>query len=407
MNILLLTPAMPYPPQQGASLRNYYILLGLASHHQVSLLSFAESDPTAAAMAHLKSLCATVDYVPSPGRSQGQRLKTLLFSSRPDMGHRLASPLFEAQLRRLLTHAYDIVQIEGIELVGVIPVIRQASPSSRIVFDNHNAETELQRRTALTDLRRPGRWPAAAYSLIQVGKLHRFERWACEAADAVTAVSAADAALLERLAPARRRPVTAIPNTIDVLEYPTPDRPPPRGFDLVFTGKMDFRPNVDAMRWFLRSVWPRILRVQPATTLGIVGQKPHPSLQAAARQGGAGVTLTGFVESVEPHIAGAAVFIMPLRMGSGTRLKLLEALAAGKAVVSTTLGAEGYDLKPGEHLLLADTPADFAAAVLDLLADSGRRAALGQAARAFAGRYDWRQIIPRFEILYRSLQQES
>ncbi|MER3514494.1 MAG: glycosyl transferase family 1, partial [Chloroflexota bacterium] len=148
---------------------------------------------------------------------------------------------------------------------------------------------------------------------------------------------------------------------------------------LVFTGKMDFRPNVDAALWLAHDILPRVRQAHPEATLAIVGQRPSPAVARLAKQ--PGVIITGRVEDVRPYIAGAQVYVAPLRMGSGTRLKLLEAMAMGAAIVSTRLGAEGLPVESGRHLLLADTSADFAQAVTALLDAPAQRQALGRAAR--------------------------
>ncbi|MCA9971734.1 MAG: glycosyltransferase, partial [Anaerolineales bacterium] len=293
-----------------------------------------------------------------------------------------------------------IVQVEGIELARTMAIVRAVSPRSQIVFDDHNAETELQRRNMLTDLRQPRRWVAATYSWVQVQRLRRFERWACQTADAVTAVSATDAAHLATLMPEPPPPITVIPNCIDVEAYQVAaaGAVPETRFDLVFVGKMDYRPNVDAVLWFADAVWPGIRARRPAATWAIVGQKPHARLERL--RGVPGITLTGWVERVQPYLAGAAVVLMPFRVGSGTRLKLLEAMAAGRALVSTPIGAEGYPAAHGRELLLAETAAEMEAAVLHLLDDPAARARLGAAAVQFAARYDWRRVIPAFDAVY-------
>ena len=397
MKLLLLTPQLPYPPQQGTSLRNYHILRGLAGRHALSLLSFVEPDQPLTADSPLHALCRRIVTVPVPQRSGRQRLWRLLVDSRPDMAHRLQSDAFDAALRGLLAEeAFDVVQIEGIELARALPLIRQASPASRILFDDHNAEAELQYRNFLTDLRQPRRWPAAAYSLVQTGRLRRFERRTCQAADWVSVVSPADRAHLCRLLPALEPLV--VPNSIDVTQYQvavTDDTP---RFDVVFIGKMDYRPNIDAALWFGREIWPRVLRARPGSTWAVVGQKPHARLAWLGEL--PGVTVTGRVAEVQPYLAGAAVFVMPFRAGSGTRLKFIEAMAAGKAIVSTTVGAEGFPVGHGREVLLVDEPAAFAAAVVGLLSRPGERARLGHAARQFAAGYDWRAVVPLFETLW-------
>jgi glycosyltransferase involved in cell wall biosynthesis len=162
---------------------------------------------------------------------------------------------------------------------------------------------------------------------------------------------------------------------------------------------MDFRPNVDAVQWFAQEILPLIRREAPGTRLWVVGKDPHPRLEALKE--GHGVVITGWVEDVRPYIAGASVYVVPLRMGGGTRLKVLEAMAMGKAMVSTTVGAEGFDVVSGRELVLADTPAGFAAAVVDLLGDRARREEMGKIACKFAASgYDWPIVVPMLERVY-------
>ena len=396
--ILILTPQLPYPPQQGTSLRNYHILRGLAERNEVTLLSFLEREQSVepAFAGPLLALCDQVVTVPAPLRNARTRLRWLLTTRQPDLAQRLASDAFAHKLQRLLrAFAFDVVHVEGLELAPYLATIRQLAPGALLLFDNHNAETELQRRAARADLRRVRRWPVAFYSLIQAVRLRRFERMACREADIVTAVSAKDAGLLEALA---NRPVAVVPNCIDVAQYRPDSRIPPFEYDLVFSGKMDYRPNIDAVLWFGQEIWPLIRRHWPSATWAIVGQQPHARLDVLRRL--PGVTLTGRVAQVQPYLLGGRVYIMPFRVGSGSRLKLIEAMAAGKAIVSTPSGAEGFPVRNDEHLLLADDPQAFAHAVLMLLRDYGERLRLGAAAGHFAEAYDWRQVIPRFEALY-------
>lgn len=404
--ILLLTPQLPYPPEQGTSLRNFHILRGLAEGGaMVTLLSYAEpGQPSDSPFVDpLSALCERLVLVPAPKRTMSQRLARLVTDRQPDMAHRLESAKFDNALRELLVEAtdrpFDIVQIEGIEMVRFMPLVRQYAPISKIVFDDHNAEAELQYRAFQTDVTVPRRWPAAVYSWIQTGRLRRFEKWAGQAADWTVAVSEADKRSLLNLG--IEKPITVIPNSIDVRAYESgqPDGVPE--FDLVFSGKMDYRPNIDATLWFGNSIWPLIRHRRPEVTWAIVGQQPHPRLDRLREM--PGVTITGRVPSVAPYLAAAKVYIMPFRMGSGTRLKLIEAMAAGKAVVSTSMGAEGFDVLDGREVLLADSEETFAAAALSLLDDPETRRRLGAAAHLKAQEFDWRVVVPAFFEVYSQL----
>ena len=195
-----------------------------------------------------------------------------------------------------------------------------------------------------------------------------------------------------------------VPNGVDIDFYAADvpameDGAGPGPLDLVFTAKMDFRPNVDAVLWFAQAVLPLIRRRSPRTRFWVVGKDPHPRLAPLAAD--PGIVVTGWVEDVRPYIAGAALYVIPLRIGGGTRLKVLEAMAMGRAIVSTALGCEGFELEPGQELAIADTPDEFATTVLALLQDPDRRERMGRDAHQYArSRYDWRMIVPLLERVY-------
>jgi len=384
-------------------LRNFNLIAQLAKRHQVCLLTFLEPDQSLDDAGPLLDLCAWVDTIPVPQRSNVTRLQQMLTTRRPDMAWRLWSTAFRDRLAmRLAETPFDVVQIEAIELAPYIPTVEATRPRPLIVYEDHNAEWVLQKRACLTDLHTLWRWPAAAYSLVQWMRLKGYEAETCRRADRVVAVSEADRDAIRAIAP--EVTVSVIPNGVDLDEH-TNYEGPVEPFDLVFTGKMDFRPNVDAMLWMGHQVWPLIQRQRPQTRLAIVGQRPHARLEPLRAD--AGITITGWVPDVRPYIAGATVYVAPLRVGGGTRLKLLQAMAMGIATVSTSLGAEGFPVKHGRELLLADTPEDFAQAVLGLVEDEARRAQLGEAARRFVEvTYGWDTLVPRLEALYAQRSQQ-
>lgn len=402
MNLLILTPQLPFPAHQGTSLRNFHIIRGLADDNRITLLSYVDSDDGQGPPRQLADLCEQIVTVPAPTRSINRRLWQLISSRQPDMALRLHSAEFSAALETLLRKQnIDIVQIEGIELAWTIPTIRNTIPDLPVVYDAHNAEALLQSRSGVADRGKVQRWPAAAYSQLQSSRLASYETWVCNIVDRVLAVSEADGAALQGLAGDKIKPITVIPNSIDVAAYySTAEKTVDRQyqFDIVFSGKMDYRPNVDAVLWFAENVWPLIKREIPDVTWAIVGQRPHARLARLEQM--PDVTITGWVQETKPYLFGAKVFVMPFRVGSGTRLKLIEAFAAGRAVVSTRVGVEGFAVEDGRHLLLSDSAEGFANKTVALLADSEQRDFLGDQGLPFAKKYDWRVVVPRIQSVY-------
>jgi glycosyltransferase involved in cell wall biosynthesis len=224
--------------------------------------------------------------------------------------------------------------------------------------------------------------------------MRRYEAETCRRASLTISVSDADSALLSTIAPKSR--ICAVPTGVDT-SYFRPNGTNEAQTDLVFTGSMDWYPNEDAILYFMDSILPLIRREMPGVSLSAIGRGPTPRLQNAAT--GAGVRITGAVDDVRPYISNAAVYVVPLRVGGGTRLKIFEALAMGKAVVSTAIGAEGLPLIPGEHYLQADRPEEFARATVSLLRDPDKRRALGLAGRRLvAEHHSWSQVAQEFEV---------
>jgi glycosyltransferase involved in cell wall biosynthesis len=372
-------------------LRNWGILRGLTPHHEVSLLSFAGPDQEPEAPEEITSRVARVTVIRQPQRTTGERLRHLVSSSRPDLAQRLESEPFRAEIRAWLAdHDFDWVLVEGLELAPYLDELDSLEAPPRVAFDDHNCETLLQRRAFATDVRRPGRWPAAAYSLVQWQRLRRYEAAVCRRADLVVAVSEADAAALRRMAPGVEPLV--LPNGISVAEYATfEEQAPLRQPAFVFTGTMDFRPNVDGALWFTNEVWPRLRAQLPDAHFYVVGKRPHRRLEPLGEL--PHVVVTGSVPDTRPYINGARVYVVPLRVGGGTRFKILEASAMGKAVVSTSLGAEGFP-RAKEALILADDPLIFADACVRLAREADLRAQLTAETRAFVESYDWEVLLP-------------
>lgn len=411
MNILVLAPQWPDPPRQGAAIRNFHILQYLARRHAVTLLTFKPEGEIEES--RINSLCLRAEALPLPSRSITARLKTLAASPLPDMAWRLHSNLMRERVTELCKQQhFDAIHVEGIEMAPYGLLARQIENpgalwatkiENSLSYDAHNAEYLLQRRAFATDARHPARLPKAAYSLAQWWRLRGFEREVCMASRHVLAVSEADAAALRRLAPSIAGRITLLPNGVDPAywsreaAYPRPDMP--ASDNLVFDGSMDFRPNVDAVTWFASEVWPLIRAERPGARFFIVGRNPSPAVLALRNT--PGIIVTGAVDDPRGWVAGATVYVVPMRMGGGVRLKVLQAMAMRCAIVSTPMGAEGINVQHGREMLIHPSASDFAQAALSLLADKERRTTLGNAARELAvSRYSWNRLLPMLDRVY-------
>ncbi len=391
----MLAPQVPWPPQQGTTLRNYHIARLVARHHDVTVLAFGQPGADVSALRHAGIEVLAVP--PPPPRSLARRFRDLLTDPVPDLARRLDAPAMWSRLAELARGGFDVVQVEGFEMAPYGLAWPRRAGRPRLIYDAHNAEWVLQDRAWRADLARPRGWPGAGYSVLQTWKIRRYEGRLLRAADATVTVSQADAAAVGPLAPGAR--VLVVPNGVDTDAV----RPTEPGLEedglCLFVGKMDFRPNIDAVTWFVRTAWPRVRAARPEARLAIVGRDPAP---AVADLAGNGVTVTGVVADVRPWLARAAAVVVPLRIGGGTRLKVLEAMAAGKAIAATSMAVEGIHVRDGREVRLGDTPPALADVVLALLADTAARRRLGAAARERAvAEYRWETLVPQMENLYR------
>lgn len=399
MNVLLLAPYPPYPPHGGGRQRIFQLVRRLAPRHRLHVLTFTPSPAATAALEPLRELCA-VTTVPVPVRTPARRLVTTLSSSLPDMIWRGRSPAFAARLAELLnSFEWDVVQAESIEMTQYAPARRQSTDNRRSlwIYDSFNVEYMIQQRAFYADLRQPGRLPLAVYSWLQWRKLRQYEQRLAEWWDGAFAVSPADQDQLRQLAP--RLATAVIPNGVDT-SYFTPRRSDgPSGQTCLFTGTLDYRPNIDALHWFCAEVWPSVRQRLPEARLLVVGRNPQP-VQALERH--PGVTIVGEVEDVRPYFSQAQVYVVPMRVGGGARLKVLEAFAQALPVVSTSVGLEGITgVRSNVHAFVADDGPAFATIIIQVLTDPELGRQVGAASRLFVEeRYDWNVIVPGVEAAW-------
>jgi len=398
LNLLFVSPFPASPPTFGAQRRVQGLMAALARRHDITAISVItpEYDRHVAERA-MREYCGDVVLVQAQA-SNGSRKRLMqvrsLFSTRSFVRGLYDLPALRRAVHDLLNaRAYDIASAElpflALELAKSIP--RRGQP--HLVLDEHNIEFDLARQQArdATGLTR------RVYNSINWRKIRREEIAIWSQFGGVAFCSAADETRARALVPSMRSAVVA--NAVDVEYFkPRLADPAPDGRTVMFFGAINYFPNEDGLLYLLREVWPLILRSHPQARLKIVGQHPTPDVFACR---GPRVEVTGKVDDLRPHLASAAVSIVPLRIGGGTRFKILEAMAMAKPVVSTSIGAEGIDAEPDRHLLLADGPAAFAAAIGRVLDDPGLGARLGREARLLVEeRYSWDTAAQALEGLY-------
>jgi polysaccharide biosynthesis protein PslH len=407
LNILYVSQMPASPPRFGAQARVHGLMTQLAPRHHLTAAMLVDdqfdADECRRAM---QVYCREVVMVPNPYGREGltKRLLQLRSLGSSQSFERLRvtlSALQQALDRALRVRRFDVVNLE-FPYLGHYN-LRQAPPGEQLpslVVDSHEIAYDLARQFA----RAGGNLGRRLYAGVNWRKLRHEELGTYRDADGVYLCSAADERRLLDQVPGVRTAV--IPNAADVEYYqPRPTDLPPDGRTVVYFGLLSTIPNIDAVVHFAQDIWPRIVAAHPEALCKIIGGRAPPSLLALA---GSRVELTGFVSDLRPHLAAAAVVVVPLRLGGGTRLKIVEAMAMGKAIVSTTLGAEGIEAVPGRDILVEDEPAAFADAVHRLLAEPGLAVRIGQSARQLAvERYGWSGAAQALEGFYRRILENA
>ena len=372
MKILFLSPTVPFPLTDGGRIRVFNLLKQIAEQSDVTLLALETQTTDAEGVAVLQQLGVTVHLVPNaptlPRVSFGTLVKAFL-KRQPITVARYDVPAYRQKFRELIANqTFDLVHYEMFHIAQF-----HTETDLPGVLSQQNVDSAIWRRLC-SETANP--FYKFAYWTQQLA-FQRYERVLSPKFDAVTCTSDIDAAVFQQYC--AKDAIEIIPNGVDITHY-QPDFAAEAPAHLIYIGSMDWYPNEDAVAFFADEVLPRIQETVPDVAFSIVGGNPSARVQKLAER--EGVVVTGRVPEIKPYFAEATVFVVPLRIGSGTRLKILEALAMGKAIVSTTVGAEGLDLRDGEEILIADEPTAFADAVIRLLTDSELRRRVGETGRA-------------------------
>jgi len=386
MDVLFLSPVPPWPPRSGGRIRTLELLKAVSNRVRVHLCYVREPDALDAGDAAVHDAllphCASVKSFARTAPSTLERV------ARPKLARWFHSAPLEQWVRSELARgAMDLVHVDEMFVHSVVP---QVDPTP-LVIHHHKLDVEFAQATG-----------TSPYDL---SKLRRLERAACTRTPHHILCGEPDAERLGGRAPGLTCHV--VPNGVDPEHFQPTSTPRVPG-RLLFLGSLDYAPNVQALEWFLNGILPRVRATRPDAHLHVVGARPSPAVHSLVAAAGEGVELLGEVEDVRPHLAEAALMVVPLRAGGGSRLKIVEALAAGCPVVSTPVGAEGLELVDGEHLSLADGEAPFAESVTRLLADPALAAKQSSAGRErVLERNTWSALGERLQGAWRSAVGES
>ena len=394
MRVLWVKSGGLLPLNTGGKIRSFNLLRELARKHEVTLFTFygAEPDDAHAELERhfAKVICIPLQLPAKRGPAEALEYARNLLSSQPYTVTKYCRPVVAKVLLDLLgAQKFDVVICDFLFSAGVIP---WNWPVPKVLF-THNVEEQIWRRHF--QVTHNPLWKAVAWR--EYRTLRSAERRYVARADHVLAVSENDRRFFSRYAdPAK---ITLVPTGVDI-DYFQPRSGPERPETLVFTGSMDWMPNEDAILYFVEAILPQLRHEFPGIALRIVGRSPSQRLVSlAARE--KNLQVTGSVEDIRPHVLDAAVYVVPLRIGGGTRIKIFEAMAMGKAIVSTSIGAEGLPVQHNENIILADQPAEFAQQVARLLRDTRERQKIGRAARALVEEnFSWLRVAGVFDEVF-------
>ncbi|MCZ6680246.1 MAG: glycosyltransferase family 4 protein [Candidatus Poribacteria bacterium] len=394
MRILYLSVTVPFPPTDGGRIRVLNLLKQIAKKNQVTFLSLETTPTDDEGIEYLRRLGIDAHLVPLGPSLPPLDLRTVarsFFKRKPITVARYDLPAFGRKFHSLLqNNTFDLIHYAMFHAAQY-----HVNTHPPTLLSQHNVDSRIWQRLCeqtANPLRRFIFWT-------QKRAFERYERVMSSRFDAVAVVSEIDRALLREHCPDLT--IGVVPNGVDIELY-QPNPALEEEATLIYTGSMDWQPNEDAVLYFAEEIFPRVQANHPDLRFYVVGKSPTPRVQKLAQR--PGFIVTGGVEDIKPYIARAAVYVVPLRIGGGTRLKILEALAMEKAVVSTSVGEEGLNLVHGEEIMIADEPVHFADIVSRLITDKQMRQRIGRRGRRrVEADYDWKQIGGKLQRLYEGI----
>jgi polysaccharide biosynthesis protein PslH len=391
LRILQIAPRLPWPLSIGGNIGIYNITRSLSRlGHEVTFVCFAAgaSDPSP------MSTFSDVHIVPHSTATGPLSLMTNLFSSLPYTISKYRCAAMPDALRKLCRErSFDVVHVDHIHMAPYGVMLKEEFGLPLLIRE-HNFETTIYERFARQQKFPPLAW----YMHMQTRRLLRFETRHLLHADVIAAITEDDAVRIREAADVGRMEV--VPAGVDLDSHAPADPAREEAATITLLGSMAWEPNLDAVQWFVSQIWPRIAEASGDARLIIAGDAPPRRIRELAS---ARIEVPGFVEDLSGLLASSTVLAVPLRVGGGMRIKLLEYFARAKAVVATSIGAEGNVGRNGEHLLIADEASDFADAVLRLLRDPQLRRTLGGSARTLTEEvYSWEAVGRSFVQCYHS-----
>ncbi|MBN2305045.1 MAG: glycosyltransferase [Anaerolineae bacterium] len=394
-HVLMLTPYLPYPPNSGGRSRTYNLIRHLRDDYRITLVCFGRPEEQVFDLSPLRELCelVVVDRAPSPGTLRAAWLS--FTSPRPVTMRLYRTPEMQRAVAGLLQErSVGLVHVESFYMLSNLP----RHLDTPVLLSEPAIEYVAWRRHA--QVAQP--WYTRPGIALEALKMRLWEPRAWSEVTVVGVMSAIDATTIKKATPGVQ--LTLAPNGVDVDYFHIDETVPRDSHTAIYMGDYKYFPNTDAVLYFASEILPLIRPKRPDFRLLLLGKDAPPAIRALHDDPDVPVEVAGLVDDTRPYLQGSAVFICPLRSGSGTRFKLMEALACGCPVVSTTVGAEGLDAVDGEHMLLRDSPQAFADGVVELLANPARGQMIGQAGRRWVARHHgWAQSAALLRDAYNTL----